>query len=208
MDIKQIFRNNKNWIAGKKQTDKTFFKNLSKEHRPGILFIGCSDSRVPAEEFMGVRPGDAFIHRNIANLVLNTDLSALSVICYAASHLKVKHIVVCGHYYCGGVKAAMRPDDMGIIDPWLRNIRDVYRIHMKELDSIKNTEQKYKRLVELNVQEQCINVLKIPDVQRAYRERGLTIHGWVFDIHSGKLIDLKIDFPEIIKDIVGIYRIA
>ena len=153
-------------------------------------------------------PGEAFVHRNIANMVTNTDMSAMSVIHYAVDHLKVNHIAVCGHYYCGGVKAAMQPVDLGILNPWLRGIRDVYRIHQKELDSISDEEARYKRLVELNVQEQCLNLIKTPEVQNAYFDRGLKVHGWVFDIHSGKLIDLQIDFDNILKEVIGIYRLS
>jgi len=140
-------------------------------------------------------------------MVPNTDLSAMSVINYAVSHLKVNHIVVCGHYYCSGVKAAMQAEDMGILNPWLRNIRDVYRLHKDEISGITDEEAKYKRLVELNVQEQCVNIIKTSDVQKAYKERDFTVHGWVFDIHTGKLIDLKIDFDNILKEIMEIYRI-
>ncbi len=207
MNIKKIFSNNQDWIAEKLKTDKDYFKNLSKGQNPEYLYIGCSDSRVTAEELMGVQPGDVFVFRNIANMVPNTDLSAMSIINYAVSHLKVNHIVVCGHYYCTGVKAAMQPADLGILNPWLRNIRDVYRLHKHELDSIADTEEKYKRLIELNVQEQCVNVIKTSDVQKAYKERQIAVHGWVFDVHSGKLIDLKIDFDKILKDIMEIYRI-
>jgi carbonic anhydrase len=207
MHIEKIFEENRKWIARKLKIDKEYFKNLSKGQNPEILYIGCSDSRVSAEELMGVEPGVVFVHRNIANLVPNTDLSAMSVISYAVSYLKVNHIVVCGHYYCTGVKAALQPADMGILNPWLRNIRDVYRLHKAELDAIDDEEAKYKRLVELNVQEQCVNVLKTSDVQKAYKERKITVHGWVFDIHSGKLIDLKIDFNKILEHIMEIYRI-
>lgn len=208
MNIKKIFEGNKKWIAEKIGQDSDYFKNLSKGQNPEILYIGCSDSRVTAEELMGVGPGEAFIHRNIANMVSSLDLSAMSVINYAVQHLKVKHIIVCGHYYCGGVKAAMQSADLGILNPWLRNIRDVYRLHHDELNEIENEDEKYNRLVELNVQEQCINVVKTADVQKAYRERDLTVHGWVFDIHSGKLIDLKIDFNKILEDISEIYRLG
>jgi carbonic anhydrase len=207
MEIKHIFRNNQNWIIEKLKTDKDYFKKLSVSHNPEILYIGCSDSRVSAEELMGVQPGEVFVHRNIANMVPNTDLSAMSVINYAVSHLKVKHIVVCGHYYCNGVKSAMESADLGILNPWLRNIRDVYRLHKRELNAITDEEQKYKRLVELNVQEQCVNIIKTPDVQKAYKDRLLTVHGWVFDIHSGQLIDLKIDFDHILESIMEIYKI-
>jgi carbonic anhydrase len=207
MNIKQIFENNRKWIAAKLKIDEDYFKKLSKGQNPQFLYIGCSDSRVSAEELMGVQPGDVFVHRNIANMVPNTDLSAMSVINYAVSHLKVNHIVVCGHYYCNGVKAAMQSADLGILNPWLRNIKDVYRLHKPELDLIKDEELKYKRLVELNVQEQCINIIKTSDVQKAYNDRLLTVHGWVFDIHSGNLIDLKIDFDHILEHIMEIYRI-
>jgi carbonic anhydrase len=207
MNIDQIFNNNKNWVEEKLSIDSNYFENLSKGQDPEILYIGCSDSRVSAEEIMGVAPGDVFVHRNIANMVPNTDLSAMSVIDYATVYLKVSHVVVCGHYYCGGVKAAMESQDLGILNPWLRNIRDVYRTHKEELNSIKDEDAKYKRLVELNVQEQCINVIKTAEVQRAYNERGLRVHGWVFDIHSGKLIDLKIDFDKVLENIMEIYRL-
>ena len=140
-------------------------------------------------------------------MVPNTDLSAMSVINYAVMHLKVNHIVVCGHYYCGGVQAAMKSGDLGILNPWLRNIRDVYRTQKDELNAIEDEDLRYKRLVELNVEEQCINVIKTAEVQQARRERNLTIHGWVFDIHTGKLIDLNIDFIKLLKNIMEIYRL-
>ena len=207
MDLAQIFLNNQLWIDQKLKNDANFFTKLSQGQSPKVLYIGCSDSRVTAEELMGTKPGEVFVHRNIANMVPNTDLSAMSVINYAVGHLKVNHIVVCGHYYCGGVKAAMQSADMGILNPWLRNIRDVYRLHKAELDSIPGEEAKYKRLVELNVQEQCVNIIKTSDVQKAYKDRDFTVHGWVFDINTGKLIDLKIDFDNILKEIMEIYRI-
>lgn len=207
MDIKQIFKNNESWVQEKLNLDTEYFKNLSKGQNPDILYIGCSDSRVTAEELMGVRPGEVFVHRNIANMVPNTDLSSMSVIDYSVLHLKVNHVVVCGHYYCTGVKAAMQSKDLGILNPWLRNVRDVYRIYKEELDGIKDEDERYKRLIELNVKEQCTNVLKTAEVQRAYRERGITVHGWVFDIHSGKLIDLKLDVPKILESIMEIYHL-
>ncbi len=208
MDLKEIFANNEKYIREKLEVDKDYFDNLSKGQSPEVLYIGCSDSRVTAEELMGAGPGDIFVHRNIANMVPNTDMSVQSVIDFAVSHLKVKHAVVCGHYYCGGVKAAMQSSDMGLLNPWLRNIRDVYRLHQDELDGITVEEQRYKRLVELNVQEQCINVIKTAAVQRAVKENGLKVHGWVFDVKTGKLIDLKIDFEAILEDIMKIYRIS
>jgi carbonic anhydrase len=207
MNIDQIFRNNQEWVKEKLKLDPNYFKNLSEGQNPDVLYIGCSDSRVTAEELMGASPGEVFIHRNIANLVSNLDLSAMSVINYAVSYLKVNHIIVCGHYGCGGVKAAMESKDLGILNPWLRNIRDVYRLHRIELNSIKDEEVKYKRLVELNVQEQCVNVIKTADVQIAYRKRGLTVHGWVLDMSTGKLIDLNINFDEILKNIREIYHL-
>lgn len=207
MDIAQIFKNNQSWIQEKLNTNPNYFRDLSKGQTPDILYIGCSDSRVTAEELMGIVPGEAFVLRNIANMVPNTDLSAMAVIDYAVLHLKVSHVVVCGHYYCGGVQAATKSVDMGILNPWLRNIRDVYRMHKDELNAIDNEEQRYKRLVELNVQEQCINVIKTAEVQRAYRDRKFTVHGWVFDIQSGELIDLNIDFVRLLENIMEIYRL-
>ena len=208
MNIQQIFTNNKKWVTSKLQLDDAYFDKLALGQDPKILYIGCSDSRVTAEELMGVDPGEVFVHRNIANMVPNTDLSAMSVINYAVTQLNVQHVVVCGHYECGGVKAAMQSADLGILNPWLRNIRDVYRIHQDELDAISDLKLKNKRLVELNVLEQCVNVLKTPEVQRAYKQRGLTVHGWVFDIHSGELVDLKIDFESKLEEIMGIYKIV
>jgi len=207
MEIKYIFDNNQRWVKEKIKTDKDYFKKLSLGQNPHILYIGCSDSRVSTEELMGAQPGEVFVHRNIANMVPNTDMSAMSVINYAVTQLKVQHIVVCGHYYCTGVKAAMQSADLGILNPWLRNIRDVYRLHKAELDTVTDEEEKYKRLVELNVQEQCVNVIKTSDVQKAIKERHLTVHGWVFDVHSGALIDLKIDFEKILENIMEIYKI-
>ncbi|MBE0676290.1 MAG: carbonic anhydrase [Bacteroidales bacterium] len=207
MDIQGIFENNRKWVEEKLRVDSKFFENLSKGQNPEVLYIGCSDSRVTAEELMGANPGEVFVHRNIANMVSNTDLSAMSVIDYAVSQLKVKHVIICGHYYCTGVKSAMQSADLGLLNPWLRNIRDVYRLHQEELDNIAGEEERYKRLVELNVQEQCVNVIKTPDVQKAWKERRLTVHGWVFDVKTGKLIDLKIDFGKILEQIMKIYRI-
>lgn len=205
--FEQIFKNNEIWVAEKLEKNPEYFNNLVKGQSPDFLYIGCSDSRVTAEDLMGVQPGEVFIHRNIANMVVSIDLNAMSVINYAVKHLKIKHIIICGHYACGGVKAAMQPVDMGILNPWLRNIRDVYRIHKKELNAISDESARYDRLVELNVQEQCINVIKLAAVQEAHKERGITVHGWVFDIHTGKLIDLKIDFPKILAEIMEIYRL-
>ena len=205
MDLKKIYQNNEKWIQEKLALDSDYFVNLAKGQSPEILYIGCSDSRVTAEDLMGANPGEVFIHRNIANMVISIDLNMMSVLNYAVRHLKVKHIVVCGHYECGGVKAALTPADMGILNPWLRNIRDVYRLHQTELDAIEESSKRYDRLIEINVQEQCVNLIKTAAVQEAYKERGITVHGWVFDIHTGKIIDLNIDFPEILKNIMKIY---
>lgn len=206
--IEQIFANNKKWIAGKLSLDPAYFENLNKGQNPEFLYIGCSDSRVTAEDLMGVQPGEVFVHRNIANMVISIDLNVMSVINYSVRHLKVNHIIVCGHYSCGGIKAAMQSVDLGILNPWLRNIRDVYRLHKEELNAIVDEQARYNRLVELNVQEQCVNLIKTASVQQAYRQRGLMVYGWVFDIHTGKLIDLKIDFPKILEDIMEIYRLS
>jgi len=208
MKIKQIFKNNEAWIAAKLNLDPDYFQKLSQGQNPDILYIGCSDSRVTAEELMGAQPGEVFIHRNIANLVPNNDLNVMSVINFAVNHLQVDHIVVCGHYGCGGVKAALQHADLGLLNPWLRNIRDVYRLHKNQLNAIDTEEFRYKRLVELNVQEQCVNVIKTAVVQKAHLSRGLAVHGWVFDIHTGRLIDLEIDFDGILKGIMEIYRIG
>lgn len=208
MDIEKVFKNNEKWIAQKLSVDANYFENLSKGQSPDILYIGCSDSRVTAEDLMGVEPGEVFVHRNIANMVISIDLNVMSVLNYSVRHLKVNHVVVCGHYFCGGVKAAMQSQDMGILNPWLRNIRDVYRLHKDELNSITDENLRYNRLVELNVQEQCVNLIKTAAIQEAYKDRGLQVHGWVFDIHSGKLIDLKIDFPTVLKDIMEIYDLG
>lgn len=208
MDIQKVFKNNEKWIGEKLALDSNYFKNLSKGQNPEILYIGCSDSRVTAEELMGVQPGEVFVHRNIANMVISIDMNVMSVLNYAVNHLKVNHVVVCGHYFCGGVKAAMMAEDLGILNPWLRNIRDVYRIHKKELNAIPDENDRYNRLVELNVQEQCVNLLKTADVQKAYKERNLQVHGWVFDIHSGKLIDLNINLEKVLKGIMEIYDLG
>jgi len=208
MKIEQIFERNRSWISGKVGIDPEYFTRLASGQHPSILYIGCSDSRVTAEELMGVEPGDVFVLRNIANMVPNTDLSSQSVINYAVSHLKVEHIVVCGHYNCGGVLAAMQSADLGILNPWLRNIRDVYRLHRNELDTITDEQSRYNRLVELNVQEQCVNVIKTADVQKAWAENRIRVHGWVFDIRTGKLTDLKIDFDKILHQIMEIYKIV
>lgn len=208
-DYCEVFENNKKWIESRKREAPDFFEKMAREQRPDFLYIGCSDSRVTAEEMMGADPGEVFVHRNIANLVNATDLNVMAVTNYAVRYLGVKHIVVCGHYGCGGVKAAMQPKDMGILNPWLRNIRDVYRLHKDELNAIQDEQKRYDRLVELNVQEQCINVSKLASVQQEYAKKGYpVVHGWVFDLKTGKLLDLNLDFKKIMHDIREIYDIT
>lgn len=205
----KIFKNNEDWVKKKLGEDADFFKKMAEGQSPDFLYIGCADSRVTTEELMGMNPGEVFVHRNIANVVSTLDMSATAVIQYAVEHLKVKHIVVCGHYGCGGVKAAMSPEDYGLLNPWLRNIRDVYRLHREELDSIDDEKKRYDRLVELNVEEQCVNVIKMACVQERYiLEDYPIVHGWVFDISTGKLIDLNIDFEKKLSDIQKIYNLT
>ncbi len=207
MSLNHIFENNRNWVKDKLGIDPAYFSKLAEGQQPKLLYIGCSDSRVSAEELMGLKPGEVFVHRNIANMVTNTDLSVMSVIEYAVDVLKVEHVVVCGHHSCGGVKAAMEPVDMGLLNPWLRNIRDVYRLHQDELDAIQEPDQRYRRLAELNVREQCLNVIKTASVQRAHKQRGLLVHGWIFDVQTGHLRDLEIDFSGKLERIMRIYQV-
>ncbi|HBQ10861.1 MAG TPA: carbonic anhydrase [Myxococcales bacterium] len=203
----RVFEANRRWVAEKNE-EAGFFEALSAGQNPDFLYIGCSDSRVPANEIMGCAPGEVFVHRNVANLVVNTDLNAHSVIEYAVNHLEVDHIVVCGHYGCGGVRAAMKSQDLGLLNGWLREVRDVYRIHREELNAIEDEEARYRRLVELNVQEQCIRVMKTASVQKHYlRRKPPTVHGWVFDLKDGLLHDLDLPFDEILADIREIYRL-
>ncbi|KAK0725170.1 carbonic anhydrase [Lasiosphaeris hirsuta] len=205
----RVFEHNRAWAAEQKAKDPDFFKHLAAGQNPEYLWIGCSDSRIPAEQITGLEPGEAFVHRNIANLVCNTDLNVMSVITYAVQHLQVKHIVVCGHYGCGGVKAAMTPQDLGLLNPWLRNIRDVYRLHEKELDAISEEGARYDRLVELNVIEQCRNIIKTAPVQQSYAKNQFPIvHGWVFDFHNGLLKDLNFDHQKTLHDIQKIYNLT
>ncbi|KAL6157954.1 hypothetical protein ACJQWK_08009 [Exserohilum turcicum] len=209
----RIFENNKKWADEMKKKNPAFFDHLSAGQAPEYLWIGCSDSRIPAEAITGLEPGEMFIHRNIANLVCNIDLNVMSVVNYAVRHLKVKHIVVCGHYGCGGVKAAMTPKDMGLLNPWLRNIRDVYRLHQKELDDViangGTEDDKYNKLVELNVYEQCRNVIKTAAVQQCWAENEFpVVHGWVFGFQDGLLKDLKFDHENQLKEIQKIYDLT
>jgi carbonic anhydrase len=203
-----VFENNRKWVERNTERDPDFFTRLATHQDPDFLFIGCSDSRVPANEIMGLDPGDVFVHRNIANLVVSTDINAQSVIEYAVGQLDVKHIVVCGHYGCGGVAAAMQPKDLGLLNGWLREIRDVYRLYREELDAIEDTDARYRRLIELNIQEQCVNVIKTAVVQKQYVHTGHPIvHGWVYDVANGLLRDLEIPFGKILGNIQEIYRL-
>jgi carbonic anhydrase len=209
VEYEEIFRNNEKWIAAKRANDSAFFEKLAREQNPDYLYIGCSDSRVTAEEMMGAAPGEVFVHRNIANIVSNTDLNTLTVIEFAIKYLGVKHVIVCGHYNCGGVKAAMQSVDMGLLNPWLRNIRDVYRLYQRDLDAITNPTDRNNKLVELNVREQCMNVIKTAALQQAYLANGYpVVHGWVMDIKTGRLIDLNVDFKALLRRVQEIYDLT
>jgi carbonic anhydrase len=206
MDFKQIFQNNEKWINEKLSSNPDYFNQLAKGQSPEYLYIGCSDSRVTAEDLMGVQPGQVFIHRNIANQVIPTDNNINAVVQYAVEHLKVKHIIVCGHYECGGVKAALNPSDMGQLNSWLQTLRDVRRLHKNELESITDDNQRFDKLVELNVLEQCMNIIKIDHVQKSWYKTGFPkIHGWVFNVRNGKLIDLGLDMEKEFMSIRSIY---
>ena len=182
----KLLLENKAWASEMVADDPAFFSRLSELQTPEFLWIGCSDSRVPANEITGTQPGEIFVHRNIANMVVHTDLNLLSVLEYAVVYLKVKHIIVCGHYGCGGVKAAMDAHSYGIINKWLRNIKDVYRIHRDELSGFEDINQKTNRLVELNVMEQVMNMAKTSIVQKAWNdEQRPDLHGWVYGLEDG-----------------------
>ncbi|MCC6818088.1 MAG: carbonic anhydrase [Bacteroidia bacterium] len=177
---------NKAWAQEKLADDPDYFNRLVHVQSPEFLWIGCSDSRVPANEITGTQPGEIFVHRNIANMVVHTDLNLLSVLEYAVHVLKVKHIIVCGHYGCGGVKAALTNHNFGIINKWIRNIKDVHRFHREEIDSIKNEEVQLNRMIELNVQEQVLNLAKTSIIQKSWRERQASdLHGWVYGLQDG-----------------------
>lgn len=190
---KELLKGNKTWVREKLRQDPTFFERLSQGQSPEVLWIGCSDSRVPANEITGTNPGDIFVHRNIANMVVHSDMNLLSVLDYAVNILKVKHVIVCGHYGCGGVKAAMTNEQYGLVDNWLRHIKDVYRIHQEELDDISDEEKRFNRFVELNVIEQVFDLSKTSIIQNAWRSRELPmVHGWVYDLRTGILQDLGV----------------
>lgn len=208
MWYKDIFENNQKWVTRKLQHDPDYFKRLSTQQSPEYLYIGCSDSRVSIEKLMGLQPGELFVHRNIGNIVVNTDSNINAVIQYAVEHLHVKHIIVCGHYNCGGVKAAMHPTDMGQLNGWLQVIRDVYHTHRDELDSIEDIDERYDRLVELNVKEQCLNVMKIDHVQRSWvTKQTPQVHGWIVDLRTGLLKDLELNTRELFEEVEDIYNI-
>ena len=190
----KILENNKKWVEQVIEKDPNYFADLAKGQKPPLLWIGCSDSRVPANEIIGAKPGEVFVHRNIANMVIHTDMNMLSVLDYSVNVLKVKHVIVCGHYGCGGVKAAMGNDSIGIIDNWIRHIKDIYRRHKVYLDSIINEEQRFNSFVELNVKEQVTDLAKTSIVQAAWGAgQELTLHGWVYGLNSGYVTDLQIN---------------
>ncbi len=202
-----VFVHNQQWVAHQLEQDPDYFNRMADGQAPEFLYIGCCDSRVQPEDFMGVKPGEVFVHRNIANLVSNNDTNVASVLQYAVEHLRIRHIIVCGHYGCGGVKAAMANQDLGSLNMWIRNIDDVRRLHRPELEALPNEAAQYRRLIELNVEEQCLNVMKFSFVQQACRQReGLAIHGWVYDVATGSVVDLKINMNTFKEDL-ALYRL-
>jgi len=191
---KKILDNNKKWVENQLALDNEYFKDLAKGQQPPLLWIGCSDSRVPANEIIGAKPGEVFVHRNIANMVIHSDMNMLSVLDYAVNVLKVKHVIVCGHYGCGGVKAAMGNQSIGLIDNWIRHIKDVYRLHEEYLNSFEDEEDRFNKFVEINVQEQVFDLAKTSIVQGAWRnEQDLTLHGWTYGLNSGYVTDLDVN---------------
>lgn len=195
LSYQELFDQNEQWVLEKTKEDPEFFERLSMNQTPEFLFIGCSDSRADPDQITGLGLGDIFVHRNIANIVNPIDLNVASVIQYAIENLKVKHIIVCGHYGCGGIKAAMEEKGMGKNSPWLQIIKDIHRIHQKELDRIKDEERRYDRLAELNVIEQVENVLEMDCVQQLKGSPDCPqVHGWIFNMRTGRIVDLKVDF--------------
>lgn len=191
--LKNLFEQNKNWAARVKESDPDFFLKLSKQQHPEYLWIGCSDSRVPANQVVDMLPGQVFVHRNIANIVVHTDLNCLSVIQYAVDVLKVKHIIVCGHYDCGGINAAMDNKEHGLIDNWLRNIKDTYHKYQSQIDLLENQRDRVNLLCELNVVEQVSNICHTTIVQKAWKDgQQLAVHGWIYSIENGILKDLNV----------------
>jgi carbonic anhydrase len=207
-NLQNIFDLNRQWAAGVKQHDPTFFEKLAKQQSPEYMWIGCADSRVPANQICGLLPGEVFVHRNVANIVVQTDFNCLSVLQFAVEALHVRHVIVCGHYGCGGVRAAMENGELGLIDNWLRNIKDVYQLYQTELEAIAATGDRLNRLCELNVVEQVKNVAHTTIVQSAWRQgRELTIHGWIYGLADGLLRDLNTNLSGI-QDVATIYRSA
>lgn len=189
----QLLLQNRAWVEQKLQEDKDFFNKLANTQKPDFLWIGCADSRVPANEITGTQPGEVFVHRNIANMVVHTDMNMLSVLDYAVNVLEVNHVIVCGHYGCGGVRTAMGNKQVGLIDNWIRHIKDVYRMHHDELEAIEDMKQREDRFIELNVIEQVYDLGKTSIIQNAWLKRGKPyIHGWVYDIRNGLIKDLKV----------------
>ncbi len=204
---KKILDNNKKWVESKLALDSNYFKNLADGQNPPLLWIGCSDSRVPANEIIGAEPGEVFVHRNIANMVVHSDMNMLSVLDYAVNALKVKHVIVCGHYGCGGVKAAMGNSSIGIIDNWIRHIKDVYRFHQNELDAITNEKERFNKFVEINVKEQVMDLAKTSIVQTAWKNgQELSLHGWVYGLNDGYVTDLGVNFS-CDKDLDDVYQL-
>ncbi|CAM4069119.1 carbonate dehydratase [Gillisia hiemivivida] len=192
---KNLIENNKKWVESKLKLDPEYFKKLANGQQPPILWIGCADSRVPANEIIGAEPGEVFVHRNIANMVVHTDMNMLSVLDYAVNILKVKHVIVCGHYGCGGVKAAMGQQSVGLIDNWIRHIKDVYRLHKDELNAISDEKERFDSFVEFNVKEQVFDLAKTSIIQNAWKnDQDLSVHGWVYGVGSGIIKDLEVNF--------------
>jgi carbonic anhydrase len=193
-EYEKLILQNKSWVSDKLDLDKDYFNNLAGIQKPEFLWIGCSDSRVPANEITNTEPGEIFVHRNIANMVIHSDMNMLSVLDYAVNVLKVKHVIVCGHYGCGGVKAAMGNQSIGLIDNWIRHIKDVYRLHEDYLNSFENEEDRFNKFVEINVQEQVFDLAKTSIVQGAWRNgQDLTLHGWTYGLNSGYVTDLDVN---------------
>jgi carbonic anhydrase len=205
-ELLHLIENNRAWVKSMHARDKDFFQRLSAQQSPDYLWIGCSDSRVPANEIVGLLPGEIFVHRNVANVVVHTDLNCLSVIQYAVEVLKIGHIIVCGHYGCGGVRAAMNNAELGLIDNWLRHIKDVYEKHASELDAINDATEREARLCELNVVAQVANVCQTTIVQNAWRNnQSLTVHGWVYSLSDGLVRDLGVQISSR-DDVSAIYH--
>ncbi|WP_395050898.1 carbonate dehydratase [Flavobacterium sp.] len=204
---KKILDNNKKWVENSLALDPNFFQDLAKQQTPPLLWIGCSDSRVPANEIVGAKPGDVFVHRNIANMVIHSDMNMLSVLDYAVNVLKVKHVIVCGHYGCGGVLAAMNNQSIGIIDNWIRHIKDIYRLHQAHLDSIEDKTDRFNAFVEVNVKEQVFDLAKTSIVQSAWKNgQDLTLHGWAYGLNSGFVTDLDVNISSDV-DLDEVYQL-